>query len=83
MADALHAAHQQGIIHRDVKPANILLDAEDRPHLTDFGLARLAASSVKLTKVGSILGTPAYMAPSKPAARAMRPNPPATSTAWA
>ena len=63
LADALHAAHQQGIVHRDVKPANVLLDAEDRPHLTDFGLARLAASSVKLTKVGSILGTPAYLAP--------------------
>ena len=63
LADALHAAHLQGIVHRDVKPANILLDSGDRPHLTDFGLARLAASSVKLTKVGSILGTPAYLAP--------------------
>ena len=63
LADALHTAHQLGIVHRDVKPANILLDAQDRPHLTDFGLARLAASSVKLTKVGSILGTPAYLAP--------------------
>ena len=63
LADALHAAHQQGIIHRDVKPANVLLDADDRPHLTDFGLARLAAGGAKLTKVGSILGTPAYLAP--------------------
>ena len=63
LADALHAAHQQGVIHRDVKPANVLLDAEDRPHLTDFGLARLAASSAKLTHVSAILGTPAYLAP--------------------
>ena len=63
LADALHAAHEQGIVHRDVKPANVLLDDEDRPHLTDFGLARLAASSVKLTKVNSILGTPAYLSP--------------------
>jgi WD40 repeat protein len=63
LAEALHAAHQQGIVHRDVKPANVLLDEEDRPHLADFGLARLAASSVKLTQAGSILGTPAYLAP--------------------
>ena len=83
LADALHAAHLLGIVHRDVKPANILLDADDRPHLADFGLARLAASSVKLTKVGSILGTPAYLAPSRPAARATKPSPPAISTAWA
>ena len=63
LADALHAAHQQGIVHRDVKPANVLMDADDWPHLADFGLARLAAGGAKLTKVGSILGTPAYLAP--------------------
>ncbi len=63
LADALHAAHQQGIIHRDVKPANVLLDDEDRPQLTDFGLARLAASCAKLTHASAIVGTPAYLAP--------------------
>ena len=75
LADALHAAHQHGIVHRDVKPANVLLDAEDRPHLTDFGLARLAASSVKLTKVGSILGTPAYLAPEQARGRSDQAEP--------
>jgi WD40 repeat protein/serine/threonine protein kinase len=63
LADALHAAHQQGIVHRDVKPANILMDDEDRPHLTDFGLARLADGTAKLTQVNAIVGTPAYLAP--------------------
>ena len=63
LADALHAAHQQGIIHRDVKPANVLLDDEDRPHLTDFGLARLASARGRLTQVNAIVGTPAYLAP--------------------
>ncbi len=75
LADALHAAHEQGIIHRDVKPANVLLDSEDRPQLTDFGLARLAASSVKLTKAGSILGTPAYLAPEQAEGRSDQAEP--------
>jgi serine/threonine protein kinase len=75
LADALHAAHQQGIVHRDVKPANVLLDSADRPHLTDFGLARLAASSIKLTQVGSILGTPAYLAPEQARGMSDRADP--------
>ncbi len=75
LADALHAAHQQGIVHRDVKPANVLLDADDRPHVTDFGLARLVASSVKLTQVGSILGTPAYLAPEQAHGRSDQAEP--------
>ena len=75
LAEALHAAHQQGIIHRDVKPANILLDAQDRPHLTDFGLARLAAADAKLTKVGSVLGTPAYLAPEQACGRSDEAEP--------
>ena len=75
LAEALRAAHQHGIIHRDVKPANVLLDEQDRPHLTDFGLARLAASSVKLTQVGSILGTPAYLAPEQARGRSDQAEP--------
>jgi serine/threonine protein kinase len=63
LADALHAAHREGIVHRDVKPANILLDGDDQPHLADFGLARLGEGGRRLTQAGTIIGTPAYLAP--------------------
>jgi WD40 repeat protein/tRNA A-37 threonylcarbamoyl transferase component Bud32 len=63
VADALHYAHQHGVVHRDIKPSNIMLDLEGRPHLMDFGLAKRAADESTMTLEGQVLGTPAYMAP--------------------
>ncbi|MCI0340837.1 MAG: serine/threonine-protein kinase [Planctomycetales bacterium] len=63
VADAVAHAHARGILHRDLKPSNILLDREGRPHVVDFGLAKLVVHGSKLTKTGQALGTPAYMSP--------------------
>jgi serine/threonine-protein kinase len=63
VARAVHHAHQRGILDRDLKPANILIDDQGRPHVTDFGLAKRVESGEELTLSGAILGTPGYMAP--------------------
>src|SRR5512132_476433 len=63
VARTVSYAHEHGILHRDIKPGNILLDAKGEPHLTDFGLARLVESESSVTHTLDVLGTPSYMAP--------------------
>ena len=67
VARTVHYAHEHGILHRDIKPGNILLDAKGEPHLTDFGLARLVESESSVTRTLDVLGTPSYMAPEQAA----------------
>jgi tRNA A-37 threonylcarbamoyl transferase component Bud32 len=63
LADALDAAHAAGVLHRDVKPANVLLGRDDRLFLADFGIAKMRESQTGLTATGVVVGTPIYMAP--------------------
>ncbi len=63
IAKALHHAHEAGVIHRDLKPGNIMMDTDGEPHIVDFGLAKREAGEITMTVEGQILGTPAYMSP--------------------
>jgi len=69
IAEAIHYAHQRGIMHRDLKPSNVLIDSSDQPRVTDFGLAKRLPSSElhskgsELTRTGQVLGTPGFISP--------------------
>lgn len=63
LAEALHHAHENGIVHRDVKPGNVMVDQDGNPFLMDFGLAKHETTDNTLSVEGQLLGTPAYMSP--------------------
>jgi serine/threonine protein kinase len=81
MAQAIHYAHEAGILHRDLKPSNILIDGSGQLHITDFGLAKLLApdnqapTRTELTLTGQVLGTPGFMPPEQAAANSQAIGP--------
>jgi serine/threonine-protein kinase len=77
LARAVHYAHGRGVIHRDLKPANILLARDGTPKVSDFGLAKQLAQDTGQTQMGTLLGTPSYMAPEQAEGHTKEVGPPA------
>jgi hypothetical protein len=75
LARAIAAAHGHGLVHRDLKPGNVLVSVDGTPKIIDFGLARMLAADSRLTATGSVLGTPSYMAPEQAAGRTKEVGP--------
>ncbi len=82
LAETLAYVHSCGIVHRDVKPSNVLLGPEQRVRLADFGIARLLESVVRHTETGLTVGTVAYLAPNRSAAKRSPGPPTSTPSAW-
>src|SRR5256885_314652 len=75
IAEAIHYAHERGILHRDLKPSNILVDLQGEPRITDFGLAKRLRADSQITDAGRVLGTPNYSAPEQAAGRTAEVGP--------
>ena len=75
IAEAVHYAHERGVIHRDLKPQNVLLTSDGQPKVTDFGLAKTVQSDSGLTASGQVLGTPSYMPPEQAAGKLLELGP--------
>ena len=69
VAGAVHYGHRRGVLHRDLKPHNILIDEHGQPHVADFGVAKRLTDDAQMTRTGTVIGTPAYMSPEQAAGR--------------
>jgi len=69
IAEAVHYAHEHGILHRDLKPSNVIMDEDDQPRITDFGLAKRLVGDTELTVTGQMVGSPNYMPPEQAMAK--------------